>query len=44
MIHGIHAAFLILGGFTILSSLIFHELKKNDGAALSLHKALQHAG
>jgi MFS family permease len=44
MIHGIHVAFVILGGFTILSSLIFHELKKNDGNALSLHKALQHAG
>jgi EmrB/QacA subfamily drug resistance transporter len=44
MIHGIHLAFLILGGFTILSSLIFHELKKDDGNTLSLHKALQHAG
>jgi EmrB/QacA subfamily drug resistance transporter len=44
MIHGIHLAFLILGGFTLLSSLIFHELKKEDGDALSLHKALQHAG
>jgi len=43
MIHGIHVAFLILGGFTVLSSLIFHELKKNDGDTLSLHKALQHA-
>jgi EmrB/QacA subfamily drug resistance transporter len=44
MIHGIHTAFLILGGFTILSSLIFHELKKDDGNALSLHKTLQHPG
>jgi MFS family permease len=42
MIHGIHTAFLILGGFTILSSLIFQELKKDDGDTLSLHKALQH--
>jgi EmrB/QacA subfamily drug resistance transporter len=44
MIHGIHAAFIILGVFTVLSSLIFQELKKDDGNALSLHKALQHAG
>jgi hypothetical protein len=44
LIHGVHAAFLILGGWTILSSLIFHELKKNDGDALSLHKKLPHVG
>jgi MFS family permease len=42
MIHGIHLAFLILGGWTILSALIFRELKNNDGSTLSLHKALQH--
>lgn len=44
MIHGIHIAFLILGAFTLLSSLIFQELKKDDGGTLSLHKTLQHAG
>lgn len=44
MIHGIHTAFIILGGFTILSSLIFQQLKKDDGNALSLYKALQHPG
>jgi MFS family permease len=44
LIHGVHAAFLILGGWTILSSLIFHELKKNDGDALSLHRKLPHVG
>jgi EmrB/QacA subfamily drug resistance transporter len=44
MIHGIHGAFLILGGLTMLSSIIFRELKNNDGDTLSLHKALQHAG
>jgi EmrB/QacA subfamily drug resistance transporter len=43
MIHGIHLAFLILGGWTVVSALIFCELKKNDGNTLSLHKALQHA-
>jgi MFS family permease len=42
MIHGIHLAFLILGGWTILSALIFCELKNNDGSKLSLHKALRH--
>ncbi|HEV2695618.1 MAG TPA: DHA2 family efflux MFS transporter permease subunit [Verrucomicrobiae bacterium] len=44
MIHGIHLALLILGGWTIFSALIFRELKKDDGHTLSLHKALQHAG
>jgi hypothetical protein len=43
MIHGIHLAFLILGGWTILSALIFCELKNNDGSTLSLHKAMPHA-
>jgi EmrB/QacA subfamily drug resistance transporter len=43
MIHGIHLAFLILGGWTIFSALIFRELKNNDGSTLSLHKTLQHA-
>jgi EmrB/QacA subfamily drug resistance transporter len=43
MIHGIHLAFLILGGWTILSALVFCELKNNDGSTLSLHKALHHA-
>ncbi|HEY1661341.1 MAG TPA: DHA2 family efflux MFS transporter permease subunit [Verrucomicrobiae bacterium] len=44
MVHGIHGAFLVLGGWTILSSLIFRELKKDDGNTLSLHKAIPHAG
>jgi EmrB/QacA subfamily drug resistance transporter len=44
MIHGIHLTFLILGGWTIVSSYIFLDLKKDDGNTLSLHKALQHAG
>jgi EmrB/QacA subfamily drug resistance transporter len=43
MIQGIHRTFLVLGGMTILSSLIFRELKNGDGDKLSLHKALQHA-
>jgi MFS family permease len=44
LIHGIHLTFLILGGWTIVSSYIFLELKKNDGNTLSLHQALPHAG
>jgi MFS family permease len=31
MIHGLHQAFLVLGGFTVLSTLIFHRLKSGDG-------------
>jgi hypothetical protein len=43
MIHGIHNAFLVLGGLTVLSTLIFAELKSGDGDSVSQHKALQHA-
>jgi EmrB/QacA subfamily drug resistance transporter len=32
MIHGIHEAFLLLGGLTILSTLVFIKLKRDDGA------------
>ncbi|MGC9943672.1 MAG: DHA2 family efflux MFS transporter permease subunit [Verrucomicrobiota bacterium] len=44
MIHGIHQAFLVLGGMTVLSSLVFRELKKEDGDKVSLHKAVQQVG
>lgn len=44
MIQDIHKALLILGGWTIFSSLIFTELKPDDGGAVSLHKAEQHVG
>jgi len=37
MIHGIHRAFLVLGGLTILSALVFRELKSDDGNAVSQH-------
>jgi len=40
MIHGIHEAFLVLGGFTILSTIVFHRLKRDDGANVSHHKDL----
>jgi EmrB/QacA subfamily drug resistance transporter len=37
MIHGMHKAFLFLGGLTILSAFVFHELKNDDGDNVSLH-------
>ena len=42
MIHGIHDTLLVLGGYTILSSLVFRELRKDDGNTVSQHKAVQH--
>jgi EmrB/QacA subfamily drug resistance transporter len=44
MIHGIHHAFLCLGGLTVLSALVFHELQPEDGDSVSRHKPLQHVG
>jgi EmrB/QacA subfamily drug resistance transporter len=43
MIHGIHKALIVLGGFTILSTIIFRKLKSGDGDNVSQHKVL-HAG
>ena len=43
MIRGIHRAFLVLGGLTILSTIVFGELKSTDGETVSQHKTLQHA-
>jgi EmrB/QacA subfamily drug resistance transporter len=42
-IHGIHTALVVLGGFTILSTIIFRNLKSGDGDNVSQHKVL-HAG
>ena len=38
--HGIHRAFLVLGGMTILSAIVFRELKRGDGdsVAASAHR------
>jgi EmrB/QacA subfamily drug resistance transporter len=47
MIHGIHSALLALGSCTILSALIFRELKPSDGSSVSrneLHAAEVDAG
>ena len=38
MIRGIHESFLILGGFTVLSTIAFHQLRPGDGAKVSQQK------
>ena len=37
MIHGIHQAFFVLGGLTVLSAGVFRELRKEDGSSISRH-------
>ncbi len=37
-IHGLHLAFLVLGAFTVLTSLVFSRLKAEDGSGLSEHR------
>ena len=44
LIHGLHDAFLVLGGLTILSTIVFSELRSMDGDVASRHKVLEHAG
>jgi EmrB/QacA subfamily drug resistance transporter len=39
MIHGIHLALRVLGATTIVSTIVFGELKTSDGDAVSSHKA-----
>ncbi len=43
MIQGIHRAFFVLGGITVLSTIVFRELRSTDGDTTSRHKVLQHA-
>jgi EmrB/QacA subfamily drug resistance transporter len=38
MIHGVHEAFVMLGAWTILSTLVFCELKRGDGSSVAGHK------
>jgi EmrB/QacA subfamily drug resistance transporter len=40
MIHGVHRALLVLGVFTILSTIIFRKLKSGDGQNVSQQKAV----
>jgi len=42
MIHGIHSALLCLGALTIVSTLVFSDLKSEDGDSVSQHKLIQH--
>ena len=44
MIHGIHLALRVLGAWTVLSTIVFSELRSNDGEAISSHKAEIPAG
>jgi EmrB/QacA subfamily drug resistance transporter len=44
MIHGIHLALRALGACTLLSTLVFGELKPDDGSAVSSHKTEVPAG
>ncbi|HTH48753.1 MAG TPA: MFS transporter [Candidatus Limnocylindria bacterium] len=37
MIHGIHQAFCVMGGMTIVSSVVFHQLKTTDGDVVARH-------
>jgi hypothetical protein len=39
MIHGIHLALLALGAWTIVSTVVFMQLKRGDGDAVSRHRA-----
>jgi hypothetical protein len=44
MFHANHQVFLVVGGLTVLSAIVFRELKKEDGDTVSLHKVPQHVG
>jgi EmrB/QacA subfamily drug resistance transporter len=39
MLHGVHLALLTLGALTIVSTVVFGELRSGDGDAVSRHKA-----
>jgi len=41
MIHGIHHAFVFMGGLTILSALVFSELRPGDGGTVSNTKLVE---
>ena len=38
MVHGVHQAFIVLGLLTIVSSVVFMELRRDDGGAVSSHR------
>jgi hypothetical protein len=41
-IHGTHRAFFVLGTMTILSTIVFRELKRGDGDAINQGKGATH--
>jgi len=41
---GIHEGFLVLGVMTIVTTIVFHGLRTDDGSAVSQHKAILPAG
>ena len=44
MIHGVHEAFLLLGGLTILSTIVFARLRSGDGDNVSEHNVFHPGG
>jgi len=44
IIQGVHKAFVTLGGLTVLSTIVFRELKANDGDNVSRHSAIAPEG
>jgi hypothetical protein len=40
LIYGIHTAFICMGVLTILSTVVFHKLRRGDGATVSNTKLL----
>jgi hypothetical protein len=43
MIHGVHEALMVLGVFTIVSTVVFSSLKSGDGSSVSQQKEV-HGG
>jgi MFS family permease len=43
-LHGIHEAFVALGTFTVLSSVLFWRLRSQDGGAVSLKREVRIGG
>ncbi len=44
MIHGVHNAFLVMGGWTIISTVVFSQLKRGDGSSVASKKGTLPAG
>ncbi len=42
MIHGIHKAFLAMGALTVISTVIFWDLRSDDGDSVSQHRLEHH--